>query len=214
MNVSTIKHPANHHVVISAYGGHFATRHSHNSHYIDITRLKHEYTMAREGAVILSQRYAYEKGVDTIVCLDGSEVIGAFLARHLAQNDRFAVNRSKNINVITPEYDSIGQLIFRDNLIPMVEGRDILVLISTVNSGKTAGRCLECVQYYGGRVQGIAAVFSALEAVGEVPVYALFTPQDIPGYCTSSPKTCPMCQAGKKLDGLVNSYGVSQLQGG
>ena len=134
---------------------------------------------------------------------------------HLQSGNSIIIfSKSKNINVITPEYDSIGQLIFRDNLIPMVEGRDILVLISTVNSGKTAGRCLECVQYYGGRVQGIAAVFSALEAVGEVPVYALFTPQDIPGYCTSSPKTCPMCQAGKKLDGLVNSYGVSQLQGG
>lgn len=28
----------------------------------------------------LAQRYAYDKGVDTIVCLDGSEVLGAFLA--------------------------------------------------------------------------------------------------------------------------------------
>ena len=34
--------------------------------------------MAREAAMTLAQRYAYEKGVDTIVCLDGSEVIGAF----------------------------------------------------------------------------------------------------------------------------------------
>lgn len=89
-------------------------------------------------AITLAQRYAYEKGVDTIVCLDGSEVIGAFLARHLSKNDYFSINRDKNINVVTPEYDSNGQLIFRDNLTPMISGKDVLILISTVNSGKTA----------------------------------------------------------------------------
>lgn len=39
--------------------------------------MKHEFTMAREAAMTLAQNYAYDKGVDTIVCLDGSEVIGA-----------------------------------------------------------------------------------------------------------------------------------------
>ena len=90
----------------------------------------------------LAQRYAYEKGVDTIVCLDGSEVIGTFLARHLAKNTLFAVNGSKNINIVTPEYDSSGLMIFRDNLIPMVAGKNILILISTINSGKSGRRAL------------------------------------------------------------------------
>ena len=85
MNVEQIKYPYNPKLIVSAYSGHFATRHSHNSHYIDITRMKHEHTMAREAAMTLAQAYTYDKGVDTIVCLDGSEVIGAFLARHLAK---------------------------------------------------------------------------------------------------------------------------------
>ena len=106
MNIRSKLNPK---VEVSVIAGHFATRHSHNSHYIDITRMKHEHTMAREAAMTLAQRYAYDKGVDTIVCLDGSEVLGAFLARHLSKNDRFAVNSDKNINVITPEYDSNGQ---------------------------------------------------------------------------------------------------------
>ena len=167
--------------------------------------------MAREAAIALSQRYTYEKWIDTIVCLDGSEVIGAFLARHLSQNDRFNLNKGKNINVVTPEYDSNGQLIFRDNLAPMVTGKNVLILISTVNSGKTIARCLECVQYYGGQVQGIAAVFSRLEEVGGIPVYSLFTPAEIPGYETYDPKSCPMCQRGEKIDALSNSYGFSRL---
>ena len=155
---------------VSVLAGHFATRHSHNSHYIDITRMKHEHTMAREAAMTLSQRYAYDKGVDTIVCLDGSEVLGAFLARHLSKNDRFSVNSAKNIR-----------------------------------------RAVECVEYYGGKVQGIASVFSTTEMVDDIPIYSLFTPDDIPGYITCSPKDCPMCAAGRKIDALSNSYGLSRL---
>ncbi len=159
----------------------------------------------------LSQRYTYEQGMDTVVCLDGSEVIGAFLARNLARKDIFAVNSSKNINIVTPEYDSNGQLIFRENLIPMVSERENLLLISTVNSGKTARRALQCIKYYGGRVRGIAAVFSVPEEVDGVPVYSLFTPKDIPGYQTWYFQDCPLCAQGQKIDGLSNSYGFSKL---
>ena len=113
MKETTIRSRLNPRLEVSVIAGHFATRHSHNNHYIDITRMKHEHTMAREAAMTLAQRYAYEKGVDTIICLDGSEVLGAFLARHLTKNTLFAVNSDKNINVITPEYDSNGQLLFR-----------------------------------------------------------------------------------------------------
>lgn len=211
MNALQIKSPLNPKLEVTAYQGHFATRHSHNSHYIDITRMKHEHTMAREAAVTIAQRYAYVKSIDTIVCTDGSEVIGAFLAYHLAKKDRFNVNIDKNIDVITPEYDSNGQMIFRDNLTPMVTGKSVLLLISTVNSGKTIRRMLECVEYYGATVQGIAAVFSTVPSVDGVPIYSLFAPEDIAGYATSAPKECPMCKAGKKIDALANSYGLSRL---
>ncbi len=196
---------------LTAHRGHFATRHSHNSHYLDITRMKHECTMAAAAAVTLSAHYIYEKQIDTVVCLDGSEVIGAFLARSLSQKNLFSLNNEKNICVVTPEYDSNGLLIFRSNLLPMIAQKNILLLISTVNSGKTAGRALECIEYYGGKIQGIAAVFSALDRVDEVPVISLFSPEDVPGYVTSLVKDCPMCKAGQKIDALSNSYGFSPL---
>lgn len=211
MKEEFIRSKLNPKLTVRVYSGHFATRHSHNSHYIDITELKHQHVLARETAMTLAQRYVYDKGVDTIVCLDGSEVIGAFLARHLAKKDVFSINSDKNINVVTPEYDSNGQLIFRDNLVPMIADKNVLILISTVNSGKTARRCLECVYYYGGQVQGIAAIFSVMETVEEVPVYSVFVPDDIPGYITESIKACPMCKAGMKIDALSNSYGFSAL---
>ena len=105
---------------LTAYHGHFATRHSHNSHYLDITRMKHECAMANIAAASLANHYVYEKEIDTVVCLDGSEVIGTFLARQLSQKNLFSLSSEKNICVVAPEHDSNGLLIFRDNLRPMV----------------------------------------------------------------------------------------------
>ena len=196
---------------LTAYHGHFATRHSHNSHYLDITRMKHECAMANIAAASLANHYVYEKEIDTVVCLDGSEVIGTFLARQLSQKNLFSLSSEKNICVVAPEHDSNGLLIFRSNLRPMVSEKNVLLLVSTVNSGKTAARALECIEYYGGTTQGVAAVFSALKQVGDIPVISLFSPEDIPGYVTSLVKDCPMCKAGQKIDALSNSYGFSPL---
>ena len=121
MKTEIIRNVANPHLEITVHAGHFATRHSHNTHYLDITRMKHDFSMASEAAITLAQLYTSDKKVDTIVCLDGSEVIGAFLARHLSKDDRFSVNQNKEINVVTPEYDSNGQLLFRENLSPSLQ---------------------------------------------------------------------------------------------
>jgi orotate phosphoribosyltransferase len=211
MNELKIKSPLNPKLEVSVYQGHFATRHCHNSHYIDITRMKHEHTMAREAAITIAQRYAYTKAIDSIVCMDGSEVIGAFLAYHMCRRDRFNVNENKSIDVITPEFDHTGQMIFRDNLIPMVTGKNVLLLISTVKSGKTISRMLECMEYYGASVQGIATVFSTAESLDGIPVYSLFTPDDLPGYISRDAKECPMCKEGQKITAIANSYGLSKL---
>ena len=47
--------------------------------------------------------------------------------------------------------------------------------------------------------------------VDGIPVYRLFSPDDIAGYISSSPKECPMCRAGQKIDALANSFGLSML---
>ena len=154
MRTQAIRSRENPNLELIAFHGHFATRHSHNSHYLDITRLKHEYSLAHDTALALANHYIYEKSIDTIICMDGSEVIGAFLARQLTQKILFSVNNNKSICVVTPEYDSNGQLLFRENLVSMIHGRNMLLLISTVNSGKTARRALACIQYSGGKTEG------------------------------------------------------------
>ena len=72
MRTQTIRSRENPNLELIAFHGHFATRHSHNSYYLDITRLKHEYSLAHDTALALANHYIYEKSIDTIICMDMS----------------------------------------------------------------------------------------------------------------------------------------------
>ena len=211
MNSVKIVSSSNRNLEITAIPGHFVTSHSHINYYIDITMMKHDFVMAREAAVTLAQHYAYEKPVDTIICMDGSEVIGAFLAQELAKNNLASVNSEKDIFVVTPEFNTNGQMIFRDNLIPMLTGRHVLLLLASVTTGKTIHRALECIAYYGGIAEGITAVFSVQDEIEGYPITHLFSAADLPGYQSNSFRDCPMCKQGRKIDALANSFGFSKL---
>ena len=63
--------------------GHFATSHSHINYYIDLTMTKHRLSEAREVAAHLCSMISYATVIDTILCLDGTEVIGACMASEL-----------------------------------------------------------------------------------------------------------------------------------
>lgn len=210
-NAIRIKSRLNSALEINAIPGHFATSHSHINYYVGISKMKHEHMVAREAGITLANNYAYVHSIDTIVCMDGSEVIGGFLAQKLSKNDMLNYNRQKNIYVITPEINNNGQLIFRDNLEPMVRGKDILLLIASITTGRTAKHALQCIKYYGGVAQGIAAVFSTVDEINGLKVAHLFSTSDIPNYETYSAKDCPHCAGNEKLDGLANSFGISRM---
>ena len=97
MNAIQLTSRFNPQLEVSVFQGHFATRHSHNSHYIDITRMKHEFTMAREAAMTLAQNYAYDKGVEHHRMSGRERVIGAFLARHLPKRKSFPSTATKTL---------------------------------------------------------------------------------------------------------------------
>ena len=76
----------NNQLYIKVMNGHFATNHSHINQYIDMTTLKVRGTMAAAAAKSMGTEYVASTIVDTIVCMDGTEVIGAYLAETLSQN--------------------------------------------------------------------------------------------------------------------------------
>ncbi len=191
--------------------GHFATSHSHINYYVDMTSIKSRLSEATAAAKIIAQQYSSSTQVDTIICMDGCEVIGAYMAEQLTLHGIMSINSDSTINVVTPEIHSNGQLIFRDNLQPMVKGKNIILLLASATTGKTIQRSLECIQYYGGIVQGISAIFSASNKVEGFEVYSIFHVEDLMNYQTYDPMKCPFCKEGQKLDAIVNGYGYSKI---
>ncbi len=196
---------------LEIYKGHYATSHSHMNYYIDIAKNKSELLQAKAVAAKLAGHYINNTIVDTVLCLDGTEVIATCLASELTSSRYASMNQGGNINILTPEHNSGSQLIFRDNTAPMIEGKFVLVLAASVVTGFTALSAVESVQYYGGKVVGIASIFATIEECAGIEVTSVFNPNDLPGYSTYLPNECPMCKNGEKLNALVNSHGCSML---
>ena len=191
--------------------GHFPTNHAHINYYLDMTTLKTRLSEAQEIARSLSGLFLYDTVVDTIVCLEGTQVVGSFLAEELTSAGVLSMNAHKTIYIVTPEFNSNSQIVFKDNYRAMINGKNVLILTATVTTGLTINKAIEGVQYYGGIIQGISAVFSALENVNGIPIKSVFGLKDVPDYQYSDYRNCPLCKEGKKLDALINPYGYSKL---
>lgn len=191
--------------------GHFATNHSHINYYIDITYQKMRLSDAEEAAEQLVANFINNTPVDTILCLDGTEVLGACVARQLTQSGFNTINEHNSMYIIEPEFNSNSQMIFRDNILHMIRGKHVLVLMASVTTGFTAKRAIEAIGYYGGKVAGIAALFRAVDEIGGYPVRSVYSVNDMPDYESHDSADCPFCKRGQKIDALVNSYGYSEL---
>ncbi len=191
--------------------GHFATGHSHINTYIDMSTVKVRHNNCRETAKVLADEYMHSIAIDTIVCLEETSTIGAFMAEHLADNNRYSISYGKNISIVSPEYHQSGQILFRDNVQRMVKNSQVLILAPSITTGKSVKQAIEAVLYYGGIVSGICAVFSSVSKINGLEVKSVFTSKDIPDYRTYEPGNCPMCQDGERIDAIVNSYGYSEL---
>ncbi len=198
-------------VTLRVARGHFATRHSHINYFIDVTRQQSCLQEADAVAQQLAQRIKSSMMVDTILCMDGTRVIGTCLARQLAQSGYSSVNEGKEIYLLRENVSSDGKLIFRDNARFMLDGKNILLLLASITTGSTVQKGMRCVNYYGGNVVGVASIYSHLKAVDGMPVVSLFNTGDLPDYASYSPDQCPMCQKGQEVDAVVDKFGYSKL---
>ncbi len=203
--------PMNKRIAMKIIPGHFATGNSHINQYIDLTTMKTRMSEAAEAARVLAKQYVNSTIVDTIVCLDGCEVIGAFLAQELSSAGIRSMNMHQTIYIITPEFNTNGQMIFRNNLQPAVYGKNILLLAASATTGDTLKRSLECIRYYGGMVQGISTIFSAVDKIDGNLVNSIFTAKDIPDYRSYNIGECPLCKGKQRLEAIVNGYGYMKL---
>ena len=191
--------------------GHFATSHSHINYFIDVTIQKTRLSEARAVAPELVSYYTHTTIVDTILCLDGTEVIGSCMASELTRDGYTNMNAHQTIYVVTPEHTTGSQLLFRENTAPMIAGKHVLILAASVTTGYTAQAAVEAVNYYGGQVVGISSIFSTVDECAGYPVRSIFDPKDLGDYQSFESRECPWCKAGQKIDALVNSFGYSSL---
>ena len=197
----------NREITLRAIPGHFVTKHSHVSHCIDLTKVKSQMSTAKAAARLFAETFRYTAPVDTIISLERMKMVGAFLASELSIS---GLNLHQDIAVISPEITD-DKMILRDNFLPYVKGKNVLLLTATATTGLTVKSAVEGVRYYGGDAVGAATVFGADLTQVDVPVARLFGVEDIPGYASYPIAECPLCRAGIKVDALVNSYGYSKI---
>ncbi len=198
-------------VILKVVPGHFVTPNSHINYYIDMTTMKSRQSEAMECARAIAEAYASSAIVDTIVCMDGTEVIGAYLAEQLTRVGVLSINMHQTIYIMSPEYNMSGQMIFRDNVKSMISGKHVLLLLASSTTGTTITRAVQSVKYYGGTIAGISAIFSAATKAMGVPIHSLFSMADLPDYKTFKPDNCAMCRQKEKIDAICNGFGYSTV---
>ena len=191
--------------------GHFATNHSHINYYIDITYQKTRLSEAKESARALVSNFINNTPVDTILYLDGTAVLGTFVGEELTKTGFNTINQHKTIYVVEPEFSTSSNIIFRDNIQAMMRNKHVLVLMASVTTGYTAKRAIEAIEYYGGRIAGVAAIYRAVDEIMGYPVRSVYSIDDLPDYASYEYQSCPYCKAGQKIDAVVNCYGYSEL---
>ncbi len=210
-DVIKIKSKEHSNVVMRAIPGHFVTPNSHVNYYLDETALKTRLSEATATAKALASQISADTVVDTIVCIDGCEVIGAFLADELTKAGVYSMNSHKTIYIVTPEYVNSGQMVFRENYHPMIKGKNVLVLMASVTTGQTVIKVTQTLRYYGANLAGISAIFSAGSSMAGMPIRSLFGMADLPDYKTYDPEGCTMCKENKAIDAFANAYGYSTI---
>ena len=189
--------------------GHFMKTNGHMNYYIDVTMQKSRLSEARAVAEELVSYYNQTTVIDTILCLDEMQVIATCMAERLTSEGFMNLNAHQSIYILTPEKVAAGRFIFRETSVPMISGKNVLILTSSVATGRTTSVAIDAIKYYGGTVAGLASIYSAVDECDGIPVHSVFDANDLDGYYCVPAHECPLCKEGQMVDGVVTSYGFS-----
>ena len=192
-----IDYSRNKDVVLRYIPGHFVTPNSHVNYYMDLVDMKSRQREARATAEELAEMYLSSDVIDTILCIDGMEVIGA--------------NSHQTMYITSPEYNTSGQMMFRENNQHMIRGKKVLILIDSATTGATLQGAVSSVKFYKGDIVGISAIFSVATKINSIPIRALYSTRDLPDYASHPSDQCPLCKSGVPVDAICNGFGYSTL---
>ena len=168
-----IDYAKNKDVVLRYVPGHFITPNSHVNYYMDLSDMKSRQREARATGEELADLYLASDVIDTILCLNGTEIVGAYMANKLTKAGIISANRHQTIYITSPEYNISGQMMFRENNQHMIKGKKVLVLIDTATTGSTLKSAIGSIRFYGGTPIGISAIFSVATQIENLPIRSL-----------------------------------------
>ena len=232
-NLKKIPSKNNPELCLSVIPGHFSSDRFHVNYYIDMTTLKARMNQAQLIAKEMCNKYIHRiqisnkaegffnaslasafsqaEKIDTIICMDGCEVIGAYVAEELSKTGVGTNNLHDTFYVVSPEFDNAGQMVVRDNIKPMIKDKNVLVILASAMSGRTIYKSIKCIQAYGGTVKGINVIFGVVDEIEGYPVHSVFSKEDLPDFELTEPENCSACKNNVPLTAIVNSYGYSVL---
>ncbi|MCR5417878.1 MAG: orotate phosphoribosyltransferase [Lachnospiraceae bacterium] len=206
-----IDYARNKDVVLRYIPGHFITPNSHVNYYMDLSDMKSRQREARATGEEIAEFYLSSDIIDTILCLNGMEVVGSYLANKLTKAGILSANAHQTMYITSPEYNVSGQMMFRENNQHMIKGKRVLVLIDTATTGATLRSAINSIKFYGGEVVGVSAIFSVADQIENFPIRALYSTRDLPDYAHNTIDCCPLCKAGAPIDAICNGFGYSTL---
>ncbi len=206
-----IDHAKNKDVVLRYIPGHFITPNSHVNYYMDLSDMKARQREARATGEELADLYLASDVIDTILCLNGTDIVGAYMANKLTKAGIISANRHQTMYITHPEYNVGGQMMFRENTQHMIKNKKVLVLIDTATTGDTLRSAIGTIRFYGGTPVGISAIFSVATQIEDIPIRSLYSTRDLPDYASYRPDSCPLCQQGLAVDAICNGFGYSSL---
>jgi len=206
-----IDYSKNKDVVLRYIPGHFITPNSHVNYYMDLSDMKARQREARATGEELAEMYLASDVIDTILCLNGTEIVGSYMANKLTKAGIISANRHQTMYITSPEYNTSGQMMFRENNKHMIKGKKVLVLIDTATTGSTLKSAIGSIRFYGGTPIGISAIFSVATQIEKLPIRSLYSTRDLPDYASYRSDNCPLCQKGLAVDAICNGFGYSLI---
>ncbi len=206
-----LEYSGNSDVILRYTPGHFITPNSHVNYYIDMCDTKARMKEARAAGESLAEMYLSSDIIDTILCLNGTEVVGSYMANKLTEAGIISLNSHKTMYITGPEYNVNGQMMFRDNNQHMIRGKKVLILIDSASTGSTLKSAIESVRFFQGEIVGISAIFSIATKIDGIPIHTLFSIRDLPDYVSYPQDNCAMCNDGIPVDAICNGFGYSTL---
>ena len=98
-------------------------------------------------------------------------------------------------------------MIFKENILPMIRAKNVIILTASVTTGLALNKGIESIRYYGGNLRAITAIFSTLEELNGYRIRSILSRKDLPDYPYYDYRDGLLCRQGRKRSAWGNAYG-------